>query len=85
MMKTVIEMAREAGLIATEFGAVHGDMYHLERFAALVREDERENRQWRDLTDYEIEEIQNMEFSQNDWLWFYTRAVIAKFKENNCE
>ena len=41
-MKTVIEMAREAGLITNSFGDVHGDIYHLERFAALVREDERE-------------------------------------------
>ena len=27
------------------------------------------------LTEEEIEEIQNREFSQNDWLWFYTRAI----------
>ena len=29
------------------------------------------------LSDEEIEEIQNREFSQNDWLWFYTRAIEA--------
>jgi hypothetical protein len=37
------------------------------------------------LSDEEIGEIQNREFSQNDWLWFYTRAieaaVLAKFGE----
>jgi hypothetical protein len=37
------------------------------------------------LTDEEIDKIQNQEFSQNDWLWFYTRAieaaVLAKFGE----
>lgn len=48
-MKTVIEMAREAGLITNSFGDVHGDIYHLERFAAQVREDvlanEREKQQ----------------------------------------
>ena len=27
------------------------------------------------LTEEEIEEIQNQPFSQNDWLWFYTRAI----------
>ena len=27
------------------------------------------------LSDEEIEEIQNREFSQNDWLWFYARAI----------
>ena len=29
------------------------------------------------LTEDEIQEIQNHPFSQNDWLWFYTRAIEA--------
>lgn len=33
------------------------------------------------LTDDEFEELQNMEFSQNDWLWFYTQAVENKLLE----
>lgn len=27
------------------------------------------------LTEEETEEIENRPFSQNDWLWFYTRAI----------
>ena len=27
------------------------------------------------LTEEEIEDIENRPFSQNDWLWFYTRAI----------
>ena len=45
---------------------------------------------WVGLTDEEIEErqeefeeIEDMPFSQNDWLWFYTRAIEAKLKEKN--
>ena len=45
---------------------------------------------WVGLTDDEIEErqeefeeIEDMPFSQNDWLWFYTRAIEAKLKEKN--
>ena len=33
------------------------------------------------LTEQEIDEIQNREFSLNDWLWFYTRAIEAKVIE----
>lgn len=33
------------------------------------------------LTEDEFEELQNMEFSQNDWLWFYTQAVETKLLE----
>jgi hypothetical protein len=47
-------------------------------------------RTWVGLTDDEIEErqeefeeIEDMPFSQNDWLWFYTRAIEAKLKEKN--
>ena len=47
-------------------------------------------RTWVGLTDEEIEErqeefeeIEDMPFSQNDWLWFYTRAIEAKLKEKN--
>lgn len=39
-MKTTIEMARDAGI--TCFGDIHLDLATLERFAALVRADERE-------------------------------------------
>jgi hypothetical protein len=40
-------------------------------------------RPWVGLTDEEREEIENRPFSQNDWLWFYTRAIEAKLKEKN--
>jgi hypothetical protein len=40
-------------------------------------------RPWVGLTDEEREEIENRPFSQNDWLWFYTRAIEAKLKELN--
>jgi hypothetical protein len=40
-MKTNIEMAREAGFVENQ-GNVYGGHLELERFAALVRADERE-------------------------------------------
>ena len=40
-------------------------------------------RPWVGLTDEEREEIENRPFSQNDWLWFYTRAIEAKLKDKN--
>jgi len=47
-------------------------------------------RQWVRLTDEEIErrqeefaELENIPFSKNDWLWFYTKAIEAKLKEKN--
>jgi hypothetical protein len=42
-----------------------------------------QQRPWVGLTDEEREEIENRPFSQNDWLWFYTRAIEAKLKEKN--
>ena len=44
-MKTVIEMAREAGLPVNKYGMPTIATDWLERFAALVREDEREKQQ----------------------------------------
>ena len=42
-MKTVIEMAREAGFsLYRDISAADGSFAHLEAFAALVRADERE-------------------------------------------
>ena len=42
-MKTVIEMAREAGFsLYRDISAADGSFAHLERFAELVRADERE-------------------------------------------
>ena len=40
-MKTIIEMAREAGFVENQ-GNVYGGHLELEAFAALVRADERE-------------------------------------------
>ena len=42
-----------------------------------------QQRPWVGLTEEEREEIENRPFSQNDWLWFYTRAIEAKLKEKN--
>ena len=44
-MKTVIEMAREAGIYCWHKSWDSDDVARLERFAALVREDEREKQQ----------------------------------------
>lgn len=52
-MKTVIEMAREAGIRNC---TCNGTLGCLERFASLVRADEREQRTWVGLTDEEIEQ-----------------------------
>ena len=81
-MKTVIEMARDTGdIIYDGRGRVDiiFDEHGLERFAALVLA-ERENRQWRDLTDDEIYEAVD---AINKWRepTVAARAVIAKFKE----
>ncbi len=39
--------------------------------------------EWVDLTDEELDELQNRGFSKNDWMRLYTLAAIAKFKEKN--
>jgi len=77
-MKTVIEMAREAGLVG-------GPVYArgLERFAALVRADEKAQRTWVGLTDEEIEQscvplgAAMLSFTE------VARAIEAKLKEKN--
>jgi hypothetical protein len=46
-MKTVIEMAHEAGFsLYRDISAADGSFAHLERFAELVRADEREKYKW---------------------------------------
>jgi hypothetical protein len=46
-MKTVIEMAREAGFsLYRDISAADGSFAHLEAFAELVRADEREKYKW---------------------------------------
>ena len=57
-MKTVIEMAREAGAVFPADGSYHKFEFEgsLERFAELVRADERAQRTWVGLTDEEIEQ-----------------------------
>jgi hypothetical protein len=42
----IIRMAREAGLITNSFGDIHGDIYHIELFAALVAEAEGKRLVW---------------------------------------
>jgi hypothetical protein len=33
------------------------------------------------ITNEEFEELQNKQYSQNDWLWFYTQAVEKLVRE----
>lgn len=79
-MKTVIELAKEAGFkLGT---AWYGSSKVLERFAALVVAE----REWVDLTDDEIhaainEPTEDLEVMM--WRANYCRAVIAAFKEKN--
>jgi len=85
----IIEMARQTGwhdaLLDVSFV-----LPMLTDFAKLVATKAIEQRTWVGLTADEIEErqeefeeIEDMPFSQNDWLWFYTRAIEAKLKEKN--
>ena len=73
-MKTVIEMAREAGAVFPADGSYHNFEFEgsLERFAALVRADEREQGQkWFDaVTARHKQEI------------LAEREVCAKYAEN---
>ena len=40
--RTIMEMAREAGLLVFQYGTIDGSIKELEAFAKLVRSDERE-------------------------------------------
>ena len=75
-MKTIIEMAREAGIRDCTCDGTRGC---LEAFTALVRADERE-RQWVGLTDDELADLWYKE--SLDWMEF-ARAHEAKLKEKN--
>jgi hypothetical protein len=57
-MKTIIEMAREAGAVFPADGSYHKFEFEgsLERFAALVRADERAQRTWVWLSEEEKQE-----------------------------
>ena len=80
-MKTVIELAKEAGyrpLEGFEFAnALEEDF--LKRFAALVRSE----REWIDLTDYEIVRLYAESPMCDSEMIDFARAVIAAFKEKN--
>jgi hypothetical protein len=82
-MKTTIELAREAGVIAT-FKTLHPS---IEILVALVRADEREaKRDWVGLTDDEVSTLIGNEIGFNSccgWETEYTRAVEAKLRERN--
>lgn len=79
-MKTVTEMAREAGIRDC---TCNGSFGCLERFASLVRADEREQRQWVGLTDEEIEQGGKKSWvTEQAWqsaVWW----AEAKLKEKN--
>ena len=87
-MKTVIEMAREAGKFEGEADAWNTAplVEYLGRFAALVRADEREQRPWVGLTDEEVLKIIDAEIGFNS-CWgpeeAFARAIEAKLKEKN--
>ena len=76
-MKTVIEMAKEAGFTVTDYYPER-----LKRFAALVRAE----REWVDLTDDEIYEVCKavpFVIIGPDYDKAVSNAVIAAFKEKN--
>ena len=86
----IIKMAWDSGAYTHRLTMWGFSLENLERFAKLVAAKAIEQRTWVGLTDEEIEErqeefeeIEDMPFSQNDWLWFYTRAIEAKLKEKN--
>ena len=74
--RTTIEMAREAGIRYCTCGC-------LERFASLVRADERAQRTWQGLTDEEIEQgCKESWVTEQAWqsaVWW----AEAKLKEKN--
>ena len=88
-MKTVIELAKEAGYFLYDLTETHGiktvetdesDQWaQLERFAALVRSE----REWVDLTDYEIVRLYAESPMCDSEMIDFARAVIAAFKEKN--
>ena len=71
----IIELAKEAGY--DEHHATYDT--RLERFAALVRDQERAEREWVDLTDDEIAYVAG----GSPYDKSIARAVIAAFKEKN--
>ena len=77
----IIELAKEAGVIPheTNIAYMQGDFpQRLERFAAIVREE----REWVDLTDDEIEQaVLSVNSVMEAWVTYH--AVIAAFKEKN--
>jgi hypothetical protein len=80
----IIRMAREAGLITNSFGDIHGDIYHIERFADLVAAHER--KRTKDLTDDEIDAIDNANWENDHKTWDikkFARAVIVADREKN--
>ena len=85
-MKTVIEMAREAGAVFPADGSYHKFEFEgsLERFAALVRAEalaeQPAQRTWVGLTDEEIDDIYQG-VGKNDLM--LVREVEAKLREKN--
>ena len=78
-MKTVIEMAREAGAVFPADGSYHKFEFEgsLERFAELVRADERAQRTWVGLTEPERLACYDLNPAR------FASAIEAKLKEKN--
>ena len=80
-MKTVIEMAREAGIRDC---TCNGTLGCLERFASLVRADERAQRTWVGLTDEEIVAVRGLNIQGGRMRpYAFARAIETKLKEKN--
>ena len=86
----IIKMAWDSGAYTHRLTMWGFSLENLERFAKLVAAKAIEQRTWVGLTADEIEErqeefeeIEDVPFSQNDWLWFYTRAIEQALKEKN--
>lgn len=73
--RTIMEMAREAGLLPCE--GIHPE--DLKAFAALVREDER-NRTWVGLTDDEVGDLSDFAYANDEE---FVRNVEKYLKEKN--
>ena len=83
-MKTVIEMARNAG--GDDWGLFQEFMPEIHRLVELVRADERAQRTWVELTDREIDELwmsHHDDFGNPLSATGYERAIEAKLKEKN--
>ena len=76
--RTIMEMAREAGISSAVGKHIALDS-DLERFAELVREDER-NRTWVGLTEEEVGDISDFAYANDEE---FVRNVEKYLKEKN--